>query len=78
MNSHSLENLSLLSSINRYNTERRLLIRGYFDSILQSGAIFNEEVTQESIQEYWESDGLAPEQPENVFINSILISATRI
>lgn len=73
MSSYGLENLSLLSSINRYNTERRLLIRGYFDSILQSGAMFNEEVTQESIQEYWESDGLAPEQPENVFRHFILM-----
>ncbi|QKY18025.1 hypothetical protein [Halorubrum sp. CBA1229] len=73
MTDQGMENLSFLSGANRYNTERRMLLRGYFDSILQSGAIFDEEVTHESIQNYWENEGLSSDQPENVFNQFILM-----
>lgn len=50
-----------------------MLLRGYFGSILQSGAIFDEKVTNESISNYWENEGLSQDQPENVFRHFLLM-----
>lgn len=73
MTDQGIENLTFVSASARFNTERRPLLRGYFDHVLQSGEIFDKPSTEADISEYWESQELDSEQSEKWFRQLLLM-----
>ena len=67
-----MENLVVLSSATRYNTERRALLRGTFDHYLRKGELFSTEISQDEISEYWAQEGIDPDDPERTFRHLVL------
>ncbi|WP_440764942.1 hypothetical protein [Natronorubrum sp. DTA7] len=73
MSRQSVDNLSFISAATRYNTERRPLLRGYFDKALQTGELFDGKVSDIAISDYGENNGLDPDEPEQSFRELLLM-----
>lgn len=73
MYKESVDNLAYISAATRYNTERRALLRGYFDHALRTEEIFNSGVSDVAISDYWKEQGLDPDSPMRSFRQLLLM-----
>ncbi|WP_435348048.1 hypothetical protein [Haloarchaeobius sp. HRN-SO-5] len=73
MTRQGIENLGVLAAAARYNTERRPILRGYFDTALQSGQIFSTEIVDEAVSDYSKDQDIDPRNPEDAFRQLLLM-----